>query len=246
MRNKSRAALTAGLGTVLSLSIATSAAALTGLDIGDGSLEYKGLKAIVPVSFTCDAGADYQGYVYVRQIAQQRAVTEAGNYIGGECTGELQTVYVRMLPSLKPFKKGSALGFASLVAYCFDPEVGGSYQCGEAVVENDEIQLRVEARGPPLGTGRLGPSERTASDARVVAIIDGTAYSGTAYVESVVPNQEGKIMRSKSRAALTACLGTVLSLSIATSAAAAITDLDIGSGTLNNKGLTATSGHLHL
>ena len=61
MKNRSRAALTAGLGSVLSLSIATSAAALTDLDIGSGSLEYKGLTATVPVTFTCDAGSYYQG-----------------------------------------------------------------------------------------------------------------------------------------------------------------------------------------
>ena len=77
----------------------------------------------------------------MRQIAQQRTVTQAETWINGECTGELQTVLVRMTPNPKPFKKGTALASAFLESECWDPDGGYFYQCGETVVD-DEIRLR--------------------------------------------------------------------------------------------------------
>ena len=47
-------------------------------------------------------------------------------------------------------------------------------------------------------------------------------------------------MKGKSLAALAASLGTVLSLSVAVSAPAAVSSLDVGSGTLSSKGLVAS------
>jgi hypothetical protein len=142
MKSKSRAVLTAGLGTVLSLSMATSApAAVTSLDIGSGSLEAKGLIATVPLTFTCDAGAYYSAYVFVRQIAQQRTITQGDGSTSGSCTGESQTVTVQVRPNPKPFKKGTAVADATVVSYCYFPELGYYDYCGDARV-TEEIQLR--------------------------------------------------------------------------------------------------------
>jgi hypothetical protein len=142
MKGRSHAALAAGLGTILSLSIGTSAsAAVAGVDIGTGSLQMKGLIATVPVTFTCDADALYYLNVSVRQIAQQRSITQGDGSTSGTCTGESQTVTVELRPSPKPFKKGTALADARIETLCYFPEFDYYDWCGDAVV-TEEIQLR--------------------------------------------------------------------------------------------------------
>ena len=142
MKGKSRAVLTAGLGTVLSLAMGASAAAVTGLYVGNGSLELKGLVATVPLTFTCQSGGTYAGFWSIRQIAQQRTITEDEIYVGGSCTGERQTITVRFQPSPKPFKNGTALVEGYLVCdVVVDPETGETYSCGFANVM-EEIRLR--------------------------------------------------------------------------------------------------------
>ena len=141
MKGKSRAVLTAGLGIVLSLSITSSAeAAVTGLDIGSGSLEDKGLAATVPVTFTCDAGGLYWIEFSLRQIARQRTITEGYAGTSGSCTGEPQTLVLQFQPSPEPFKSRKALADVSMSSYCY---VGVDLyeHCGDARV-TEEIQLR--------------------------------------------------------------------------------------------------------
>ena len=128
---------------LLSLSISASApAAVTSLDIGSGTIEQKGLILTVPLTFTCDAGALYNAYVSVRQIAQQRTITQGTGSTNGSCTGDTQIATVRVFPAPKPFKKGTALAEASIDTYCFFPELGGYDYCGSAIVRDKEIRLR--------------------------------------------------------------------------------------------------------
>ena len=143
MKGKSRAVIVAaGLGTVLSLSIATSApAAVTGLDIGSSSLAAKGLIATVPVTFTCDPGATYSGYLSLRQVAQQKTITGGEAYFSGWCTGEPQTVTLQVRPGPKPFKKGTTLAETAVDTYCYVPEWDDYEFCGTAHLM-EEIQLR--------------------------------------------------------------------------------------------------------
>jgi hypothetical protein len=142
MKVKSRAVLTAALGTILSLSIATSApAAVTGLDIGNGSRKAKGLVATVRLTFTCDSSGSYDAQVSLRQVAQQRTITQGEGITSGQCTGQPQAVTVQVQPNPKPFKKGIALADALVVTYCHDPELGHLDHCGEAR-KTEQIQLR--------------------------------------------------------------------------------------------------------
>ena len=140
MKGKSRAVLTAGLGAVLGLSIAPSAAAVTSLDIGNASLEAKGLVATVPLTFTCESGGYYEGDIYVRQKVQQRTFTDGRTFFGGSCTGEPQTITVQVRAYWKPFKKGTATAQGFLLCHAWT-DTGESYECGSARV-TEEIQLR--------------------------------------------------------------------------------------------------------
>jgi hypothetical protein len=128
MKANSRGVLAAGVGTILSAIVAgTASAAVSGVEVGAGTLEAKGLRATVPVTFSCGEGERYEVYLNVSQVTQQKNVTGAESWTGGECTGETQTVTFQVRPAPKAFKKGSALAETNVTSWCFvgtDPEYG--------------------------------------------------------------------------------------------------------------------------
>jgi hypothetical protein len=131
----------AGVGTVLSLSMATSAsAAVTGLDIGSVSKGAMGA-VTVPITFTCDPGAVYVAFVGVGQIARDGSDHQGdNNFAEGSCTGEPQTVISSVSPydPKFKFKKGTAWAYASVASYCY--EAVPENFCGSADVSED-IQI---------------------------------------------------------------------------------------------------------
>ena len=143
MKFASRAVAVAAIGTALATSIAVPASsAVTTLDLGSATQEYKGLIVSIPVTFACDAGGEYLINLTLQQVATQRTVSYGDASTFGMCTGEEQTATLRVRAFEKPFKKGPALAEVSMEVRCpVEGEDGFFEVCGSAYLE-EEVRIR--------------------------------------------------------------------------------------------------------
>jgi hypothetical protein len=137
MKLAARTLLATGAGIALSVSVAIPAPAGTVLNVGPGTLQAKGVVATVPVTFTCALNTDYSLSLWVRQSVQ-KTVTEGQYGIGGQCTGNAQTVTLEIRPYPKPYKTGVASAQVFLDAWCYDDS--GMWYCPDT--KTQEIRLK--------------------------------------------------------------------------------------------------------
>jgi hypothetical protein len=106
---------------------AGSASAATGtIQVGSATLVARGAAVDVPVtvSLTCDEGFTSGIVQLFLSQAQGRTLATGEGSTQVSCTGETQTVTIRVFASSAPFHGGSAIANATLLQCLVDPDFG--------------------------------------------------------------------------------------------------------------------------
>ena len=95
------------------------------------TLQAKGARVLVPVTFLCPGGAD--AYVSVSVTQRAGSVINAGYWESNvECTGKATTIQAPVTATDKPFKNGTAAATATL----------SDYDWNINLEDNDVIQIK--------------------------------------------------------------------------------------------------------
>jgi hypothetical protein len=114
------------LGVVLSATVGSASAATGTIHVGSGRLVARGaaVDVAVTVSLTCDEGFSSGVVDLFLSQAQGRTLATGEGSAQVSCTGEVQTVTVRVFAGSAPFHGGSAVANAILLQCQFDPAFG--------------------------------------------------------------------------------------------------------------------------
>lgn len=140
--------LVASLGLTAVIATPAYAAPATLVSVGPGTLVADGAAVDVPLTFTCDTDPGRIIAVPVVEVNQRVTEGRIANGFGNaqlSCTGESQTVTIRVMPRTIAYDPGIAVAFVVLQTCTAE------FQCA-IVTESNEIQLAepVEVRVPPI------------------------------------------------------------------------------------------------